>query len=82
MFVLLAAALLLMVCGSTFLQGILDPREHPVSFILYWMLCAWITLTAILLAIFDLLMTRAEARKARRSLANNIESGSGDLRRE
>jgi hypothetical protein len=67
MFVLLVVALLLLVSGSTFLQSTLNPREHPAWFMLYWLMCAWLTLTAMLLAIFDLLTLRLEARMARRA---------------
>jgi hypothetical protein len=67
MFVLLMIALILLVSGSTFLQSTLNPREHPAEFILFWMICAWLTLTAMLLAIFDLLTLRLEARMAQRA---------------
>jgi protein-S-isoprenylcysteine O-methyltransferase Ste14 len=67
MFVLLVAALILLISGSTFLQSMLNPREHPAWFILFWLICAWLTLTAMLLAIFDLLTLRLEARIAQRA---------------
>jgi len=68
MFVLLIVALLLLFCGSTFLQSILSPRERPGWFIFFWAVCAWFAVTAMLLAVFDLLMLRVEARKAQRTL--------------
>jgi hypothetical protein len=68
MFAVLVIALVLLFSGSTFLVSMLNPQEHPMRFILFWFICAWLTLTAILLAIFDLLMVRLEARKARRGL--------------
>ena len=68
MFVVLGIALFLLFSGSTFLQSMLSPQEHPTRFILFWFICAWLTLTAILLAVFDLLMVRVEARKAQRTL--------------
>ena len=68
MFVLVVIALVLLVAGSTILQSFLNPHEHPVWFILFWLVCAWLAVTAMLLAIFDLLMVRSEARKAERSL--------------
>ena len=76
MFVLLLTALVLLFCGSTFLQSILSPREHPGWFIFYWVICGWLALTAMLLAIFDLLMVRLEARRARRALRSNLETES------
>jgi protein-S-isoprenylcysteine O-methyltransferase Ste14 len=64
MFVLLVVALVLLFAGSTLLRSILNPRAHPVWFILYWLVCGWLTVTAMLLALFDLLVVRAQARKA------------------
>jgi protein-S-isoprenylcysteine O-methyltransferase Ste14 len=72
MFVLVLAAMLFLFAGSTFLSPLLSPHEHPVWFILYWLVCAWITLTAILLALFDILAARAQARKAARILRDQI----------
>lgn len=68
MFGTLFLSFVLAIAGSTVLAGFLTPREHPVWFILFWALCAWITMLAILLALFDLLMVRAEARAARKAL--------------
>ena len=68
MFISLATALLLLFSGSTFVQPMLNPQEHPARFILFWVICAWLTLTAILLAVFDLLMVRSAARKAQKTL--------------
>ena len=64
----IVVALLMMIAGATLLQDALNPREHAVRFILYWLACAWFTLTALLLALFDALMLRAQARAARRKL--------------
>jgi predicted membrane protein len=78
MFVLLLVALLLLFSGSTFLQTFLSPREHPGWFILFWFVCIWLTFTAFLLAIFDILLVRAQARKVdkilRTHLPNNPDS--------
>jgi len=68
MFVLVVIALVLLLAGSTILQPVLNPHEHPVWFILFWLICAWVAVTAMLLAIFDLLMVKSEARKAERIL--------------
>jgi hypothetical protein len=68
MFVLLIGALVLLFFGSTFLQSALNPRERPAWFIFFWVVCAWLALTAMLLAVFDLLILRLEARKAQRML--------------
>jgi protein-S-isoprenylcysteine O-methyltransferase Ste14 len=68
MFILVIVALVLLFSGSTFLAATINPREHPGWFILFWAICAWLTLTAMLLAIFDLLMVRLHGRRAERSL--------------
>jgi len=72
MLVLLVGAVVLLLCGLTFLQPTLSPHEHPWRVIIFWIACIWLTLTALLLAIFDLLMVRMEARRAlRESLRTN-----------
>ena len=68
MLVLLVLALLFLFSGSTFLQSALDPREHPGRFILFWAICAWLTMAAILLAVFDLLIVKLEGRQNERTL--------------
>ena len=69
MFILLLAALLMLFAGSTFLSGSIDT---PWSFILYWGACGWLTLGALLLALWDLLLLRAAARHERRKLEKEI----------
>ncbi len=73
MVIVLTAALILMICGSTLLRQALNPHEHAGWFLFYWLVCAWLTVTAILLAIFDLLMLSANARKAQRQLREDIK---------
>jgi hypothetical protein len=58
--------LLLIFFGSTLLWSWL--REHPLFFIGYWGLCAWLTLLAVLLALYDMAKVRLEARRVRREL--------------
>jgi hypothetical protein len=74
MIVLLAIALGLLVAGFTFLQPILNPHEHPWRVILFWVACIWFTFTALLLALFDLLLLQLQARRSRRELRENLES--------
>lgn len=73
MFVVVLVAVVLLFLGSTFLAPVLDPHQRPVWFIFYWGVCAWLTVTAVLLAMFDLLLVRAQGRAARRTLAERIE---------
>lgn len=64
----LALALVMVVAGSTFLHETLNHQDHPVWFILFWLVCGWLTICALLLALFDVLMIRAEGRAAREVL--------------
>ena len=68
MLFLLMLALLLLIAGFIFLQPALNPREHPWRVILFWIVCIWLTFTALLLALFDLLVLRLQARRAERAL--------------
>jgi protein-S-isoprenylcysteine O-methyltransferase Ste14 len=72
MFVVLVVALVLLFSGSTFLQSNLNPHEHPVWVIFYWLVCVWLTLTAMLLALFDMLVVRAQTRNAGKLLRDKL----------
>ena len=74
MFMVVVAGLLLLFAGSTFLAPLLDPHRRPGWFIFYWVVCAWITVTAALLAVFDLLILRAKGRAEKRSLVQKIST--------
>src|SRR5439155_7077056 len=73
MFITLVIAMLMLFSGSTFLQPFLSPREHPGWFLLFWLACAWLTMTALLLALFDLLILRAQDRAARKILREKTD---------
>ena len=64
----IGVTLILLLCGVTVLSAWLDPHEHPWRFVLYWLMCGWQTLLALLLALLDILMVRAQARATRKSL--------------
>ncbi|MEP6698521.1 MAG: hypothetical protein ABJB09_02220 [Verrucomicrobiota bacterium] len=68
MFASLFAAVVLIIAGSSLLQSVLDPHKHPTWFIFFWLACAWVTTLAMLLALLDILITRIDARAARRAL--------------
>ena len=70
MFVMLVIALILLFLGATFLNETL--LERPALFLCYWAACAWLTLTAVLLALFDLLAVRAAAARERRRVKAEI----------
>jgi cytochrome bd-type quinol oxidase subunit 2 len=73
MFWTVIAALAMLFCGATFLASVLDPKTRPGWFIFYWLTCAWLTVTVVLLAIFDLLLVRGQTRDEKRVLARKIE---------
>ena len=72
MLAVLILAVLMVISGSTFLEAALHPREHLMRFLLFWLICAWLTVTALLLALFDLLLVRAAGRAACRKLDEEI----------
>ena len=76
MAILLGLAVLMLLAGFTVLQSLMNPREHPWFVILFWIACVWLTFTASLLAIFDLLIIRSEARKAERALREQLKDSS------
>jgi hypothetical protein len=71
----LIIAVVLLVAGLTVLRPWLDPHEHPWRFILYWLACAWEIVLVLLLALFDLLMVRAQTRAAKRLLEEQFRRG-------
>src|SRR5712691_4962954 len=79
MFWTVIVAVMMLFCGATFLAPCLDPRVRPGWFILYWLACGWLTVTVVLLAIFDLLLVRVKAREEKRRLAQKIMDESGEL---
>ena len=72
MAVTLFIAVLLTVAGMTVLRPWLNPQEHPWRFILYWLVCAWEIVLVLLLAVFDMLMVRAQTRAAERRLQEQL----------
>lgn len=66
MFYCVLVALVLAFLGVTFLEAPL--RRHVWVFAGYWIACAWLTVTAVLLAFYDMVAIRAAARHERRRL--------------
>ena len=52
--------------------------DHPLAFVAYWAACAWITLLCVLLAIFDLLLVRAQGRREIRRIAQEKLRNAGN----
>jgi hypothetical protein len=76
MFYLTLGSLTLLFAGATLLEGWLG--AHPLFFVAWWGVCAWFMVAAVLLAVFDLLLVRAAARRERRELAKKILSHRDD----
>jgi protein-S-isoprenylcysteine O-methyltransferase Ste14 len=76
MFYSVLGALVMLFLGATLLFDLL--RRSPLLFMLYWFACAWITLLAVLLALFDLLLIRAAGRRERRQLESEYLANARD----
>ena len=70
MFYVIIAAMLMAFGGEVFLGGWL--RQNPWRFLGYYLTCAWLTIAAALLAIYDLLMIRLQHRFIRRRLRTDL----------
>lgn len=71
MFWIMLAALLMLGFGTFFITD-QWMREHVWWGIGYWAVCGWLTLTAMLLAVMDILILRATQRALRRALEKKL----------
>lgn len=71
MFYLMVVALVMLFVGWVFISETWA-RAHVWLYFGYWAVCAWFTLAAMLLAVFDMLIIRASARVRRRRLEEEI----------
>ena len=71
----LLVAVVMLITGLTVLRPWLNPHEHPWRFILFWFACAWDTFLALLLAVLDMLLLRAQARATRRAIQEEFSPG-------
>src|SRR2546423_6993793 len=78
MVISMVVALILLITGLTIFRSWLDPHEHPWRFIIFWLACGWETVLAILLALFDVLLMRAQERAARKALRAQIAGSVSD----
>jgi uncharacterized membrane protein YdcZ (DUF606 family) len=70
MFYVVVAAMFMALVGDVFIDGWL---RHPLlRFVIYWLACAWLTVLAALLAMYDLLMLRVQHRLLRRKLRQQM----------
>src|SRR5947207_7975374 len=72
MAILILVAVAMVAVGLTGLRSWLEPRDHAGRFIFFWFACAWVTLTALFLALLALLMLRARAGQARQDLPEGV----------
>ena len=72
----LVGSLAMLGAGLTLLQPWLNPHEHPWRFLFYWFVCGWVTLLMLLMALFDLLLVRAQARAAKKQMREAFITGS------
>jgi hypothetical protein len=70
MFHTLLGAMLMLFAGAVLIDGWL--LQHHLALFLWWAACAWLTLTAVLLALFDMLVIRAAARREKRRLEREL----------
>jgi hypothetical protein len=70
----LVVAIVMLAAGLTVLRPWLNPHEHPWRFIFFWFACAWETLLVLLLALFDLLLVRLQARAARKAFREKLSN--------
>ena len=68
MFYAVLIPMLMVFAGVEFLGNWMDPHQHFYRFAIYWMICGWLTILAALLAVYDILITRLQARALRRAL--------------
>lgn len=70
MFYCSLGSVLMLFVGSVLIDSTL--RSHLIAFVIWWAACAWLMLTSLLLAVFDMLAIRMAARRERRELARRI----------
>jgi hypothetical protein len=76
MFYALVAAMFMLFAGAVLIDRWL--REHVLFLLFWWAACAWLTLLAVLLAFFDMLMIRAAARQERKRLERDLVKKNSD----
>lgn len=64
------AAVLVLFIGAVFIDGYL--RERPMLFATYWLFCAWLTLSSVMLAMFDIMLQFVKGRVTRKALTKEL----------
>jgi hypothetical protein len=76
MFYVMLAAMLMLFVGTVFIPDAWA-RQNVWLFIGYWLVCAWLTLTGLLLAAFDILLINAASRVRKRKMEEELLRASG-----
>ncbi len=71
MFWVMLVAMAMLFAGTVFMSN-QWMRENPWTAIGYWLVCTWLTLTGMLLAVMDILVLRAIHRAARRKIERDL----------
>jgi hypothetical protein len=67
---LLVVTLAMLALGIFPLWGVLT--GHPFAFAIYWLVCAWLTICVLLLAMYDFLMVLRRGREERDAIRKRI----------
>jgi len=70
LFAVVLADILWVFIGAVIFDAWLEAK--PLRFLIYWSVCALLTFFSILLAVHDMLMIRAEAKRDRRRLTEEV----------
>jgi uncharacterized membrane protein len=70
MFVLTLGSIIMLFGGTFLLWG--SFVKHPLFFAVYWLVCVWIVICVLLLAIYDLLQVMRRGREERAAARRNI----------
>ena len=79
MFYVVVADMLMVFVGDVFLGAWLDYHQHLARFTFYWLIVAWLTILAALLAVYDLILVRVQHRLLRRQLRERMLGQEFDL---
>ncbi len=72
MFLFTLGAICCLFLGATLFDSYLSAR--PLVFLGYWGICVWLTLCALLLALYDMFAVNAEALRERRRLREDLRT--------
>ncbi len=79
MFYMVLGAMFMFLVGDVILAAWL--RENLARFVVWWLVCGWLTIGSALLAMYDLLLLRVQHRLARRELRERLLKRADELKR-